>query len=196
MTIGSIEQLLRTALDGSGVVAQRLGAIKAGHPEIAWYPFNSLAKLHLLRMVTDWFDGVDAIPLRTPSQPSVLDVGTADGDLAFVFEAAGCEVTAIDNHHSNNNRCVGVNAMKGYLGSNLEFLDIDIDYDFSVERSFDFLIFLDIFYHLRNPLGALINLSRAGRYITLSTRICERAPTGDWIADVPCVSTGTLRGGA
>ncbi len=185
MPITSMQELFRTAYDHCVPFSERLGAIKAAHPEIAWYPFQTFAKMTLLGNVTDYLDAREPIRL-SGEKPRVLDVGTADGDLAFLFESAGCDVMAIDNHHSNNNRCAGIQTMKGLLGSRIGFQDVDIDYDLSLDESYDFVIFLDILYHLRNPLGALINLSRAARYMALSTRICERMPTGESLANVPC----------
>lgn len=172
----SLRELLARAYAEADAFSRRLAEIKQAHPAIPWYPFRTHDKVALLRLVTDHFDA--AAPVALSSPPSVIDVGTADGDLAFLFESVGCRVTAIDNHHSNNNRCAGVKAMKGFLGSQVEFLDTDIDFDFSVAQTHDLILFLDIFYHLRNPLGALINLARAGRYMAFSTRVCDVAPNG------------------
>lgn len=150
-----------------------LNNIKKQHPEISWYPFQTQVKVELLSLLTDYFDEnqVDCIG----SQPSVLDVGTADGDLAFLFEMAGCHVSAIDNAPSNFNDCKGFLAMREFLQSSVEFESVDIDYDFTLSAQYDVIIFLDILYHLRNPMGVLINLCRAGEYMFVSTRICDEA---------------------
>jgi 2-polyprenyl-3-methyl-5-hydroxy-6-metoxy-1,4-benzoquinol methylase len=182
--MNNLRELLQSAYQAAAASSQRLAAIKKANASIAWYPFRTEDKIALLRLVTDYFDAVPPVPLLA-AQGSVIDIGAADGDLSFLFESAGCRVTAIDNHVSNNNRCAGINAMKGFLGSGIEILDVDIDFDFAVAQQHDLILFLDILYHLRNPLGALINLARAGRYMVFSTRICDVAPDGTRLTGVP-----------
>jgi len=131
-------------------------------------------KIHLISVVTSPVDETDARFIGT--RPSVIDVGTADGDLSFLFESVGCDVVAIDNSHSNYNRCVGVKSMRELLNSNIRIIERDIDYDFTVEGQFDLIVMADVLYHLRNPLGALIYMCQLGRYMVITTRIFEIVP--------------------
>ena len=163
--------------------ATRLNEIKAQNPQIQWYPFRSMDKVHLINMIANYFDGVEIGFLG--ERPKIIDVGAADGDLAFLFESVGCDVVAIDNAPSNYNRCVGIRSMRQLLDSNITLIEKDIDYDFSIDGQYDLILMLDILYHLRNPLGNLIALCQLGKYMIMTTRIFETVPGGKSVRDLP-----------
>src|SRR5262249_12617337 len=179
----TMAEMLQNVFSVAPTVAERLNHIKAENPQVQWYPFRTLDKVQLIAGVARHFDAVD---LRLQNEPPrILDVGAADGDLSFLFEAAGCDVVAIDNVQSNFNRCVGVRSMRELIGSSVHLVEKDIDYDFTVDGQFDFVIMLDILYHLRNPLGTLISLCNLGQYMVISTRIFEEIEGRETVSALP-----------
>lgn len=178
-----MSELLHEVYQKAPPFRARLDELKAQNPHIHWYPFRSMDKVHLIQMVTNYFDraGIGFLSER----PKVLDVGAADGDLSFLFESIGCDVVAIDNPPSNYNRCNGIRFMREILGSRLTLIEKDIDWDFSIDGQYDLILFLDILYHLRNPLGTLISLCKFGKYLILTTRIFEAAIDGKPVTNAP-----------
>jgi hypothetical protein len=57
----------------------------------------------------------------------LLDLGTGDGALAFLFESLGYAVYACDHAGTNINRMEGVRRLAVALGSQVEIEDIDLD---------------------------------------------------------------------
>jgi tRNA (mo5U34)-methyltransferase len=150
----------------------RLSAIKAAHPEVKWYPFHSEWKLELLSRHLDYFKMHDVASIA--DNPRVIDVGAADGDLAFLFEMVGCQATAVDYPHTNYNRCRGIEALKTFLLSNVDLEKVNIDFQaIDAPQRHDIAIFLDVLYHLKNPIYALVNLLPLSDYLFISTRIFE-----------------------
>jgi tRNA (mo5U34)-methyltransferase len=149
-----------------------LKALKArlSPKDFAWYPYDSLSNLeHLDRLLTGKHRAL--IGAGGP----VLDIGCADGDLAFFLESLGCRVQVIDNPASSHNYMRGVRALKEALGSRVEIhaLDLDAQFVLPAER-YDVVFFLGILYHLKNPVYVLEALAKQARYAVVSTRI-----TGD-----------------
>ncbi len=179
----TIGELLHLAYELAPQFTARLSQLKAQNPQIPWYPFKTADKVNLISWVTGYFDQVQVGFLS--ERPRAVDIGAADGDLAFLFEAVGCDVVAIDNAPSNYNRCDGIRSMQQFLGSRVTLIERDIDYDFSMEGQYDLILFLDILYHLRNPLGILISLCQFGKYMILTTRIFEALPGGNSVRDIP-----------
>lgn len=180
----TVADLFHRVFAATPAFAERLDGLKALSPEISWYPFRSLDKVHLLSMVAGSHDGLEVRLLG--GRPRILDVGTADGDLSFLFESVGCDVVAIDNPPSNYNRCAGVRSMRELVGSNVALLEKDIDYDLAVDGQFDLILMLDILYHLRNPLGTLIGLCQLARHMVITTRIFEAVTDRGPLHDTPC----------
>src|SRR5215471_8647447 len=80
-----------------------------------WYPYDTLSGLaHLDRLLTGGHR--DLLPAEGHGK-RVLDVGCADGDLAFFLESLGYSVTAIDHPAYQHNGMRGVRALKNALGS-------------------------------------------------------------------------------
>jgi hypothetical protein len=109
----------------------------------------------------------------------VLDIGCADGDLAFLFESLGCQVTAVDHPLTNHNHMRGIRALRPMLDSNINIHEIDLDSQFSLPgESYGLTLFLGILYHLKNPLYVMERLAKHSKYCLLSTRIARCFPDG------------------
>ena len=105
----------------------------------------------------------------------VLDLGCADGELAFFLESLGYQVTAVDHGVYNHNGMRGARALKAALGSAVELVELDLDRPFQLPGGpYDFAFFLGTLYHLRNPFHVLEELAkRAG---LLLSEHAHRAP--------------------
>ena len=105
--------------------------------------------------------------LRMPSSLEgrvVLDVGCSDGFYAFACERLGADVTAIDDESS---MLGGTDRLNGFRTA-AEFLDSTVDYraadveDLPADETgrYDLVLFLNVLYHLPNPMRALSELAR------------------------------------
>jgi tRNA (mo5U34)-methyltransferase len=156
----------------------RIQALKSAHPEIDWYPFHTEWKLDLICRHIVHFEANEVRSIA--ERPRIIDIGAADGDLAFMFEMHGCEVVAVEYPPINYNRCRGIEAMKTYLLSNIDLKNINIDFEaIEVSQRNDVAICLDVLYHLKNPIFALVNLLEVSDYLFLSTRIFESIGSTD-----------------
>ncbi len=159
-------------------VEQRIVQVKKRFPEpgFEWYRYNSLTNLaHLKKLLGKSEDRV----LESAKLGGVLDVGCGDGDLSFLFEAAGCRVDAVDHGVPNYNHMQGVRFLARELNSKVQIHEIDLDSQFSVPADrYGLTIFLGLLYHLKNPLFALEQIARHSDYCLLSTRIARRLPNG------------------
>jgi hypothetical protein len=109
------------------------------------------------------------------AQP-LLDVGTADGALAFLFESLGYAVDACDHSGANINRMQGVRRLAATLGSQVSIEDVDLDAAWTPRRQYGLALFLGTLYHLKNPFAVLERLSKHASYCFLSTRVAEWSP--------------------
>jgi len=154
----------------------RLDEIKTrlGPQDFEWYRYDSLANLiHIERLLTAENRDLGSMIEEKP----VLDIGCADGDLAFFFESLGCQVTAIDYPVTNHNHMAGVRKMKEALGSKVEILALDVDTQFTLpEQDFGLALVLGAIYHLKNPLYLLETVSKHARHALLSTRVARCMP--------------------
>lgn len=147
---------------------ERLSAIKRSRPDIVWYPYHSLANIEHLAMLLPDLD-----ILGSQADRSVLDLGAADGDLAFYLESLGARVHAIDHAATNMNGTLGFRALVDALGSRVTFADVDLDSQFQLTGYSDLAVFLGLLYHLKNPFYVLEELSRHARACVLSTRVAR-----------------------
>lgn len=154
--------------------AKRLGAIKSARTDVKWYPYDSIANIgHLTRLLPA--DLLDSLQRR---QMTVLDVGAADGDVAFLLESLGGSVDVIDNPPTNFNGCRGLAVLKEELGSSVTLSNMDVDRPFRPLRNYDLVLALGILYHLRNPFAFLMSLAACCNRIVLSTRVSRLTPQG------------------
>ncbi len=162
----------------------RLAAAKAALPQsIAWYPYDSLANFdHLNSILT----GARRNLLDLAGDRPVLDVGCADGDVAFFLESLGCKVHAVDHYLPNHNGMAGVRALRRALGSEIEIHEVDVDGPFELPgEGYGLALFLGTLYHLRNPFHVLEKLSIHSRHCILSTRMAQVLPDGAGIRNQP-----------
>jgi SAM-dependent methyltransferase len=116
----------------------------------------------------------------------ILDIGCADGDLAFFLESIGFQVSAIDFPFTNFNGMRGIRKLKEALNSNIEIVSADLDSRFDLPPGrYDLVFFLGTLYHLKNPYYMLDLLSRHARFCFLSTRVAGFAPDRSEIRKIP-----------
>jgi tRNA (mo5U34)-methyltransferase len=120
--------------------------------------------------------GVDDTPYRLarlalPSSlkgMTVLDIGAWDGFFSFECERRGASRVVAADYYSWHDAGWGTKAgfqlAREVLQSRVEDMDIDV-MDLSPERvgTFDLVLFLGVFYHLRHPLLALERVASVTR---------------------------------
>lgn len=159
-------------------VKSQIGPIAFG-----WYPNDSLANFQTFDTI---LSGKFRSLLDDPGDRCVLDIGSADGHLAFFLESLGFRVKAIDHPETNYNRMCGMRHLKEALHSRIEIISQDIDSQFELpDGQVDIVFFLGILYHLKNPYYVLDLLSRRARFCFLSTRITRFTPGGMEIRSAP-----------
>jgi tRNA (mo5U34)-methyltransferase len=154
----------------------RLADLKARlAPAFPWYPYDSLGSFYeLAKLLTgEW-----RYLLDLAAGDRVLDLCSADGDVAFFLESLGCRVTAVDLASTNFNRMAGLRALKEALASPLEIREMDLNAAFPLEGRYGLAIFLGGLYHLKNPFHVLETLAAHTRYAVISTRIARFTPGG------------------
>jgi len=140
----------------------------------AWYPYQSLTALPMLDQLLTG-DSRRLLDLAGPG--TILDIGCADGDLAFFLESLGRTVEVIDNPITNFNAMFGVRALKGALKSSVTIHSCDIDSDAALPSDdYGLVLLLGVLYHLKNPFLVLENLAKQARYCLLSTAVTAVAP--------------------
>jgi 2-polyprenyl-3-methyl-5-hydroxy-6-metoxy-1,4-benzoquinol methylase len=125
---------------------------------------------------------------------TVLDLGGANGDLAFVFDGAGFETTVVDFSISYQKAPLVASLINLQLGANVRVADISVDgyfnYDgllastvnaeqfthHSEEERFDLAVCFGLFYHLKNPFAFLESLSKLCRCCMLGTWLMSYCP--------------------
>ncbi len=136
-----------------------------------WYPYGTLNSFYLLdKLLT----GEHRFLLDLIGSRPTLDIGCADGDLAFFMESLGCQTQVIDYAPTNYNGLHGVKLLKTARSSSVEIHEIDLDTQFTLPRqNFGLVFFLGILYHLKNPYYALEALAKSAAYSLISTRIAK-----------------------
>lgn len=167
-----VSDLLVRSIEFRGRFEALQRELNPGH--FRWYPYNSFANFaHFDRLLTGERRRLLALARGGP----VIDIGCADGALAFFLESLGLRVHALDHPASNYNRMQGVAALKQALSSDVEILAADLDREIHLPEPFYGLaFFLGILYHLKNPFHALETLASRSRYLVLSTRIARYTP--------------------
>lgn len=88
----------------------------------------------------------------------VLEIGTWDGPIAFEAEARGATVTALDIQDPSR---TGFNVAKEILKSNVTYVQGSV-YDATklLGKTFDYVFFLGVFYHLKHPIMAFEEIAK------------------------------------
>lgn len=155
--------------------------MRVSEPGLSWYPYDSVSNLatfasFLTGKNRDLFE-------RLPNQ-RVLDIGCADGDLAFFFECQGFQVDAVDHPIPNFNAMRGVRSLKASLNSAIALHSIDLDSAEPLpEAHFGLALVLGLVYHLKNPFHLLERLSKIASYALVSSAITEFVPGLDLSVD-------------
>lgn len=154
-----------------------IDALKQQHVyDFEWYPHDTLSNaVHLERLLAARYESL----LPIAQVEGVLDLGAQDGEMSFLFESLGCQVTTFDNPATNHNGMLGIRALKQLLDSSIDIRDVDLDSRFSDPRKhYGLALFLGVLYHLKNPFYALEYLAKHSKYCVLSTRIARRFTDG------------------
>jgi hypothetical protein len=132
-----------------------------------WYQFDSFASVsHFEKLIPG---GLQTLAELAGDEP-MADIGTGDGDMAFLFESLGLRVTAMDWPGVNENRMEGVRLMARELGSSIEIREVEIDDQFRLDgERYGLVLALGLLYHLKNPFYFLERLGWHSRYCALST---------------------------
>ena len=91
-------------------------------PKFPWYPYGSLNNFVHLKPLFEQFP----LDQLLGGQPA-LDIGAADGDLAFFLERLGHAVEVIDHAPTNFNGLRGARLLAGQLNSSVTIHDVDLD---------------------------------------------------------------------
>jgi len=132
-----------------------------------WYQFDSFANIsHFEKLIPD---GLKTLVELAGDEP-LADIGTGDGDMAFLFESLGLKVTAMDWPGVNENRMEGVRLMARELKSSIEIREVEIDDQFRLDgERYGLTLALGLLYHLKNPFYFLERLGWHSRHCMLST---------------------------
>ncbi len=104
----------------------------------------------------------------------VLDIGCSDGFYAFTCEDRGAaEVVAIDDESSTHNQPNGFRIAAELRGSRARYETRDVEeLDPGVDGTFDVVLFINVLYHLPNPMRALqaiASVTEPGGLLVLKT---------------------------
>jgi tRNA (mo5U34)-methyltransferase len=136
-----------------------------------WFGYDALGNVEVLNSL---LTGKNRELINNIVGQHVADIGAADGDLSFFLESMGINAHIIDFGPTNWNGLQGAHTLKKLLNSNVDIYDVDLDSQFLLPfENYELIFFLGILYHLKNPFYALERLSKATRYLILSTRIAN-----------------------
>jgi len=105
----------------------------------------------------------------------VLDVGCSDGFYSFICEERGADVVAIDDESSllGGERINGFQTARRLRNSSVDYRLRDVHgLDPAEDGQFDLVLFINVLYHLENPMLALRKLAgvtRPGGRLILKT---------------------------
>lgn len=164
---------------------KRLDSAKQRLPQdIPWYAYDTLGSwCRLDQMFGERWRRI----LRQLTIEPLLDIGCADGDLAFFLDSLGHRVHAIDWPATNYNGMRGVRALKTALASTIEIHEVDMDSQFQMPVSdCGLALMLGVLYHLKNPFFVLEKLAQHCRYCIFSTTVTRFTPDRQTdLQDVP-----------
>lgn len=162
-------------------VKQRAAAIKWCHPIDLGGGLNTRPEWHIQRRYSR-----RVALLQIPGDlrgRTVLDIGAWDGFFSFECERRGADrILAIDDYAWATHGKDGFLLAHETLRSKVEHRRMTVEeLDPKVIGTFDLVLFLGVFYHLRSPILALDKL----RAVTAGTLICEThtlipATHGNW----------------
>ena len=138
-----------------------------------WYPYSTLSNFeHLCNLFGE--DNEFLSELHTGGL--VLDIGGADGDLAYFLESLGIAVSALEYAPTNHNGLAGMRLVGEHFGSRVEIMEVNLDAGGAINGRYSLVYFLGVLYHLKNPFLVLENLAKCSKYVLLSTKIFKYIP--------------------
>ena len=145
-------------------------------PETEWYPYDSLSNLwHFDRLLTGPDRDLAALADGCP----ILDIGAADGDVAFFLAKHGARVEILDWGPTNWNGLRGARRLAAYFDLDVTLHEIDLDSQFGLPHDrYGLVLLLGTLYHLQNPFYVLKHLASAARHVIVSTRIARVTSDG------------------
>ncbi len=175
---------------GAGAFSARFEQLKADAAvPFPWYPYDTLSNVfHLAPLITPEVDAIFAGAKR------FADIGAADGALAYYLESVGNQVDIYDFGPTNFNGMQASRKLKELFDSKVEINEVDLDAQFSLNGDYDFVFFLGILYHLKNPFYVLETLAKRVRYLAVSTRVVRHFVAGS--TDVSSYAAAYLVGPA
>lgn len=163
-----ISQLAKQASQYRKQLDRRRSAMQVDFP---WYPWGSLHNFSILEKL---LTGANRDLRHLIGEGTAVDIGAADGDLAFFMETLGVPMHVVDFPPTNYNGCRALHALRQELGSAVEVLETDLDSQFALPQArYQFAFFLGILYHLKNPFFVLEALAKSAHYALISTRIAS-----------------------
>ncbi len=137
----------------------------------SWYPYGTL---HNFSNLDALLTGQHRLLLDSVGDEPIVDIGCADGDLAFFLESLGCKVRVTDYGPTNYNGMQGVRLLKNSLSSSVEIHETDLDAQFTLpQETYNLAFLLGTLYHLKNPYYLLETLARSAKYCLVSTRVAK-----------------------
>lgn len=141
--------------------------------DFGWYPYQTLEGLnHIAPIIPGELDYL------FDGNRDIADIGAADGEMAFFLESLGNRCDIYDYAPTNFNQLKGAQYIKEGCGSKVNIYNVDLDSQFTLEKRYDLILLLGIFYHLKNPYYVLEFLAQRTRYLFFSTRITRRPHAG------------------
>ena len=166
--------MLKAAADFRDEISQAKKLSQHNH----WYPYDTLSNFIHLK---DFFDEKPLNELIDFGS-AILDIGAADGEIAFLFEKLGFKPTVIDFGPTNFNNLIGIKELSKILESKVQIFDFDLDdygsLDGILPNPVSLTFFLGIHYHLKNPFLVLDFLAKKTEYLFISTRISRYTVAG------------------
>jgi len=136
--------------------------------DFEWYPYETVGGLNRIAPIIP-----EAIDHLFDGNRDIADIGAADGAMAYFLETLGNRCDIYDYAPTNFNQLNGAYYLKEHLKSKVNIYSIDLDSQFKVEKKYDLILLLGIFYHLKNPYYVLEFLARQAQYLCFSTRITK-----------------------
>jgi tRNA (mo5U34)-methyltransferase len=138
-----------------------------------WYRYSTLSNFEHLENL---FGGDSDLLSKITADGPILDIGGADGDLAFFLNTLGVSVSALEHAPTNHNGLEGMKLLNNHFGSPLDIKEADLDAGGTIEGKYSLVYFLGVLYHLKNPYLVLENLAKCSKYVLLSTKIFKYIP--------------------
>lgn len=141
--------------------------------DFGWYPYETVGGLNRIAPIIP-----ETIDHLFDGNRDIADIGAADGVMSFFLETLGNRCDIYDYAPTNFNQLKGAHYIKERTNSKVNIYSVDLDSQFRLEKKYDLVFLLGIFYHLKNPYYVLEFLAQRTRYLCFSTRITRTPYAG------------------